>query len=216
MDLTARDISDLTWFVQHADADVSGLGAQNYSAVGGGTCDPDPGEWQLRCSKRYRTIEEVRQRMLEIEGGLAAWGVLAIAFGQPRRDDPLPVYEERNGKRICIRAGFPAELATLARYTQAAREAGARLAEEKQLPGEVARFAGEALLEALEKKNDSFLLDVRVQAREMLTEAGARWVVARREIAAEHRIARAPETTDPLLNLSGLLERMRATEPVSS
>jgi hypothetical protein len=216
MELTARDIADLTWFVQHADADVSGLGAQNYSAVGGGTCDPDPGEWQLRCSKRYRTIEEVRQRMLEIEGGLAAWGVLAIAFGPPRRDDPLPVYEERNGKRVCIQAGFPAEIATLARYTQAAREAGARMAEAEELSGEVSRFTTEVLRLALEKKSDPLLVEVRVQARQMLEDAGTRWIVARREIAAEQRMARAPETTDPLLNLSGLLERMRASEPVSS
>lgn len=218
--LSQRDADDLTWFLQEASGEVSGLQAQRYEREGG-TSSSDPEkiqDRQLAACKRFRQVNARRDRMLEMDGGDADWHVLAIAFGPPRRDDPVAVYDESTpGKRVLVHAGLPPELAPLARYTPAAKVAGQALLDATEDPNPqiaLTSWAADALRRELghgKKSTGELLLTVQVEAREMLDRAGLRYAKAREELAAEARMEREPEG-DTLRSLSGLLERMRAED----
>lgn len=206
--LSAKDEESLVWFVRHASTEVSGLGAQNYGAVGGGSYETDRiRESQLRASDRYRRIDAIRVRMLEMDGGVEAWGVLAVAFREPRRDDPQRVYVDTGKAQKKVREGLPGVLAALARYTASAMTRGSS----SDAPPHLAAHerAVRAIHAAIDAKDMAFLGQVQLEAREMLDRAGERYVLARRELADEERAARA-RAVDPLMDLGNLAARMRA------
>lgn len=226
--LTERDEVDLTWFVREAHAAVAGLQGQRYEREGG-TSSSDPErieERHLLAAKRYRRLEAVRTRVLEMKGGVRAWGVLAVAYGVPRRDDPLPVHEDG----LLVRQGLPKDIAPLARLTAAAHERGALLQAAGELAADrhshldsPAAYAAEAVRRALpapgkkkgKPEDEAFLVQVRVEARQMLDDAAELWVTARREIAAEGRPKPAPiedEDAQRISQLDILIARMRASE----
>jgi hypothetical protein len=210
--LSAKDEENLVWFVREAASEVSGLGAQNYAAVGGGSYETDRiRESQLRASDRYRRIDAVRVRLQEMDGGVEAWGILAMAFREPRRDDPMRVYEEKGGRKKLVRDGLPAEIANLARYTPSALARGATL-EAGRLPHERAVLAVHAAIEA---KDQAFLSQVQVEAREMLARAGERYVLARRELHEEDRLRKARATVQ-LDDLGSLVARLRAEDDLTA